>query len=104
MNKKIRVGKIFRNNKTIFNYIIWEKLEKYLITKGYEIQNFNMDNKITSNQIIEDLYNNKYDIVIEPLYQNIKRYEKINFTYPFLLELSTLVNKEKKKKYISNIF
>lgn len=104
ISQKIRVGKILRNKKTIFNNIVWEKLEKYLITKGYEIQNFNLDNKITSKQIIDDLYNNKYDIIIEPLYQNIERYEKINFTYPFLLELSTLVNKEKKKKIYFKYF
>lgn len=97
MYKNIKVGIKKSNKNTIFYKIIWKNIKNYLLTKNYIIEYLYIEeNKLTS-EIIDDINHNVYDLVIEPLYQTTERLDKINYTYPFLLERSSIVFKPKRK-------
>ena len=74
-----------------FTWEIWKQIESELKNKYDFLVTFSKDGENNYNKFVQNVYDNKYDIVIGDFNHNSKREELINFTTPFILDANTIL-------------
>lgn len=74
-----------------FTWEIWKQIESELKGKYDFLVTFSKDGENNYNKFVQNVYDNKYDIVIGDFNHNSKREKLINFTTPVILDANTIL-------------